>query len=91
MLDTAEEKERAQRRRWERMQPPEPEEPEPPRKLDIRPLTLADLDQRDRRMARRRTRAAARTPGPIVGRNADGRARGTRPARFSADRENLAA
>ena len=46
MLDTAEEKERAQRRSWERMQPPEPEEPEPPRKLDIRPLTLADLDQR---------------------------------------------
>jgi hypothetical protein len=46
MLDTAEEKERAQRRRWERTRPPEPEEPEPPRKLDIRQLTLADLDQR---------------------------------------------
>jgi hypothetical protein len=46
MLDTAEEKERAQRRHWARMQPPEPDEPEPPRKLDIRPLTLPDLDQR---------------------------------------------
>ena len=46
MLDTSEEKERAQRRRWKRMQPPEQEEPEPPRKLDIRPLTLTDLDQR---------------------------------------------
>jgi chitodextrinase len=46
MLDTAEEKERAQHRHWARMQPQEPEEPEPPCKLDIRPLTLADLDQR---------------------------------------------
>jgi hypothetical protein len=43
MLDTAEEKERAQRR-GERTQPPEPEEPR--FKLDTPLVTLADVDRR---------------------------------------------
>jgi hypothetical protein len=47
MVDTAEEKERAQRRRWERTQPPEPEEPESlTYKLDTPLVTLADVDRR---------------------------------------------